>query len=333
MKRPIPLPVLALAAALLVLLPGAAPAATDAAAPGEELARPITLRGQVTVSEPLVRLGDLFHGAGDKAAVPVAYAPQPGSRAVFDARWLYRVARAHGLDWRPASIRERVVVERDSQVVGAEQIRERILTALDERGADTGDAEVDLDNRMLRLYLPLGASPELAVEDLAYDAGRGRFAAVLAVAGEGGGGQRVRVTGRVRRMAEVPVPARRIRPGEVISAGDLSWKRLASNRLQRDVVTSAEQLIGLTPRRGLREGVPVRASDVQRPRMIAKGELVTVTLSTANMTLTARGVALQDGSKGEAIRVSNLHSRQVIEAVVTGPGRVGVLGAGAPWRN
>ena len=77
---------------------GAEPPAKPPAKPG---ARPeahqddkVVLQDSVVVQSKLVRLGDLFSNTGAKAGITVAYAPAPGKRALFDARWLSRVARA-----------------------------------------------------------------------------------------------------------------------------------------------------------------------------------------------------------------------------------------------
>ena len=56
--------------------------------------------------------------------------------------------------------------------------------------------------------------------------------------------------------------------------------------------------------------------------MVNKGSLVTMTLTGPAMLLTARGRAQENGGKGDVIRITNTHSKQVVEAVVTGPGRV-----------
>jgi flagellar basal body P-ring formation protein FlgA len=46
------------------------------------------------------------------------------------------------------------------------------------------------------------------------------------------------------------------------------------------------------------------------------------------MLITARGRAIDDGAKGEVVRVQNTRSRKTIEATVAGPSRVtiGLLG-------
>ena len=103
-----------------VLLP-AAPAAggrystaVDSGNDSGKDAKKVLLKETVTVNSRRVYIGDLFRNAGNKADIAIAYAPRPGQRAIFDARWLYRVARAYNLDWRPLGNQDQVVVERKS---------------------------------------------------------------------------------------------------------------------------------------------------------------------------------------------------------------------------
>jgi len=286
-------------------------------------AAPVALRQSILVTGKLVRLGDLFSGTGDKAATPVAYAPDLGKRAVFDARWLYRVARAYKLDWRPTSMYTQAVVERESVMVPPGEIEDRILAALRDKGVDY-DVRVDLGNRRLRLYVPAAATASVAVEDLVYDRRAQRFSAVVVAPANHPEARRVRVTGRVYEVSEVPVLARRMLQGETISKQDLTWIKYPTRRLQRDVIFDAQHLIGMSPRRGMRAGVPVRTADVRRPLLIPRGSLVTMVLSRGPMLLTVQAKALEDGSRGDAIRVSNSMSHKVVEAIVIGAGKVTV---------
>lgn len=313
------LPIL-LALALSVLAPPAA------AAPAAEAA-PVTLRQSVTVSGGMVRLGDLFVPAGDKAEAAVAYAPAPGKRAIFDARWLYRVARAYGLNWRPLGIHEKAVVVRESIVIGRREIADHILAALVDKGVDA-DMQVELSNRMLRIHIPSDSTTTVAVEDVAYDPRTRRFIAIVAAPADDPAARRIRVTGRVHRVIDVPVLTRRVLAGEVIRERDVKWIAMRGDRLQRDTIQDPGALIGKSPRRGLRAGVPVRVSDVRLPVLVPRRSLVTITYRVRSMTLTARGRALEDGGAGDTVRVANIQSNTVVQAVVTGVNRVSVQPVG-----
>ncbi len=283
-------------------------------------------RPAIAVNSPTVRLGDLFQGAGDKADIVVAYAPQPGKRAVFDARWLSRAARRYGLAWQPVSLAERVGVERESLVIRREEIEDRILAALLDQGLSR-DMKVELANPMLRLHVAGDAGAKMEIEDLTYDARTRRFDAIVAAPAGSPSAQRVRLTGRAYSVIAVAVLKRPVAPGERIVAKDIEMVKMRAEQVQPDILVDGESLIGKAAKRGLRAGQPVHAGDVNRPVVVPKGSFVTILLKAPRMTLTAQGRAEVNGGLGETIRVTNTQSNKTIEAVVTGPGHVTVGGA------
>jgi len=284
---------------------------------------PVELNQNVTVDGPTVLLGDLFTNTGDKQTIPVAYAPRPGNRARYDATWLYRVARAYKLNWRPISTKVQSTIQRESLMVAKSDIIDALLVALIDNGADA-DMEIELSGRTGTIYVAAGPVPELIIEDLVYKQKSRRFSAVLAATVPGAGTERYRLTGRLNKVTEIPVFNRRILAKEIIGERDIIWKRVRADRLPRDTVMNLETLIGKTPLRGIKAGVPVRQSIVSSPILTPKGSLVTIILKLPRMTLTAKGKALQNGSEGDVIRVENKESKTVIEAEVIGSGKVAV---------
>lgn len=306
-----------LAFALGVFLGFAAPAAADEGLP--------VPREAATVTGNVVRLGDLFQNVGDKAPIAVAYAPNPGKRAYFDARWLARVAKRHGLAWQPISHDEYVMVERESVVVTRERIEDHIRRALGEHGLGD-DTKVELSNPMMRMHVAGegDGEPEITVEDIVYDGRTGRFNAIVAANLGRATVQRARISGRAFKVLRIPVPRRPFAGGEIIAKDDIDYVEMRAERVQPSVVVDAEGLIGKTAKRGLRAGVPVNHLDVARPVLVSKNSMVTMTLRSGRMMLTAQGKAMEDGAQGDTIRVANTHSKQTVEAVVVGAGRVAV---------
>jgi len=284
-------------------------------------AEPVTLNGSVAVNGSYVRLGDLFNNTGDKTDVVIAYAPAPGKQAVFDAGWLYRVAQKNRLSWRPLTPLDRAIVRRDSYVVTRQEIEEKILYLLREQG-ETGDMQVFLTNRLLRLHVADDNSTTVAIEDLALDRRTSRFSALVVAPAGNPAARRVRITGRVFEITEVPVLGRRLLAGTVIREGDVQWIKLRTDRIQRDTITDPKDLIGLEATHSLRAGKPIQVAQVRRPLMVTKGSLVTMMLTGPTMLLTARGHAQESGGKGDVIRITNTQSKQLVEALVTGPGTV-----------
>ena len=280
-------------------------------------AEPSMLNDSVMVRGSYVRLGDLFSNAGAHADAVVAYAPAPGKRAVFDANWLYRVAYRYKLPWRPLSLQDRAVVRRVSQVITREDIENRILAELRRRGY-TSDVRVVLGNSALRLHIAGDKPATMAVEDFTYDRRSKRFTGVVVAPAGDPAAPRVRVTGRIYEIAEIPVLARGIVANKVIGKGDIRWIKVRADRVQRGIVHDAKNLVGMVPRRSLRSGTPIRVADVRRPVMVTKGSITIIVLRVPGMLLTATGRAQEDGSKGDAIRVSNTRNNTVLEAVVVG---------------
>lgn len=289
------------------------------ASPAEQ----VVLRQSVTVDDKVILLGDLFSGAGEKAKVTVAYAPAPGKRAIFDSQWLYRVAHAYGLAWRPMSLQDQVTVQRASTAIGRGEIESHILEALANDGVSP-DAQVQLSNHTFRIYVAEGVNTRIGVEDMVFDPRTRRFTTVIVAAVEGSGVQRFRIAGQVFEVNEVPVVNRRVTPGEIIKDGDIETLSVRADHLPRNAIVEVDQLVGKSPKRTLRPGRPIAMGDVQAPILVPKRGLVTIVYQRPRMTLTAKGRAMEDGADGDVIRITNVQSNTVIEAIVTGPYTVAV---------
>ncbi|MEG3618361.1 flagellar basal body P-ring formation chaperone FlgA [Magnetovibrio sp. PR-2] len=310
-----------LALGLLLAAPMGQANAKDAkGAPAPEIDF-ITLNNHIVIQDGVIRLGDVFQNAGKYAERVVAYAPRPGTRSVFDARWLRRVAKAFKMDWRPGSAAERIVVERESQIVNKSEVEEILYERLIAEGADP-NARVQLSNRSFRLDLPVGEEYLLGIEQMNYDMSNSRFSAIL-IWGTGKD-ERRRVSGRMERMSEVPVLSSRLMKGDIISKHDLDWVSMPQSRLARNAVTDSSRIVGMAAKRAIAPGKPISSSDIRRPLAVTKGDLVTMVLSTPAMRLTVQGKALQSGSKGDTIRITNTQTRTVVEATVTGAGEARV---------
>jgi flagella basal body P-ring formation protein FlgA len=222
-----------------------------------------------------------------------------------------------------AATRDEAVAEATARLVSGEEVARLIAAALAGEDGDASALGVELADPLFALQLPGGAGA-VQVDEVASDPSKRRFAARLVITGDGGAARRQIVVGRIHRLARVPVLTRPIGRGEIITAADVDWTRLKDSRLGSNTIVDAEELIGLSARRALRAGTPVRASQVRKPVVVEKGSLVMLVLNRPGMALSARGRALEDGGRGESVRVSNLQSHMVVEGRVTGPGRVEV---------
>ncbi len=281
------------------------------------------LRTGVIVQGDHVVLGDLFDNAGDKASVKVAYSPPPGKQTTYDVYWLFKLARAHGLNWRPLNMRTRSTVKRESQIIERDEIEDELIAALRDKGVSQ-EIEIAFSNRRLSLHVAIDRPATVGVENLVYSRATGRFSAVVQAPAKDPTGQRVRVTGRVHELITVPVLTVRKGRNEIIGRADIEWLEMRKKRIRRDTILDAKLLIGKAARSLIREGRPITRRAVRRPVMVAKGSMVTINLASPFMRLTAQGRALRNGGRGDVIRVINTRSNKIIEARVDGPDNVSV---------
>ncbi|SLN77133.1 flagellar basal body P-ring formation chaperone FlgA [Oceanibacterium hippocampi] len=278
----------------------------------------VTLRHDAVVDGNQIRVGDVFDGAGAAEKLILSGAPRPGETVVFRPSSLVSYLHRNNLAWRPSPDLRRVVVRRAGNLVSSEAIVDEIRYAIEQQGHD-GSFDIQLSLRNFSLYVASDEMPTVAVRDLVYDAHRGQFQALIVAPATGEGGQRLRVSGRVFKSVEVPVLARQLSPGEVIAADDVRLVAVRESTVRRNTVLESDTLVGMAVKRPIRAGQPVRVGDLTTPKLVTKGELVSIRLRSGSLSLTASGIAQESGAAGDIIRVVNQQSRKTIQATVEGP--------------
>jgi flagella basal body P-ring formation protein FlgA len=142
--------------------------------------------------------------------------------------------------------------------------------------------------------------------------------------------ERARLTGRVVHLVKALVAARRLEPGDVITAADVRSTQVAARSLLGPAESDLSQVVGQTPKRTIVAGQPLERDNVGPPIMVPKGATVTLVLNTPNMSLTARGLALGSGGRGDTIEVMNPLTRAIVAARVSGAGSATIEPGSAP---
>lgn len=320
---------LAVLALGLVALPAAAQqsvARERVLAPAAALL-PVALQNVTLVQDREVRLGHLFAGVSDEKNSVVDHAPLPGERRIYTASHLQALAQRHGLDWRPNSPLDKVAIERASVIVPVEEIEREIRDALASQDRFE-DIDVDLFNRSVRLHIATDRPMSLRVEQLTYDKRSQRFQATVTAPADDPEAQSVQVTGRVYSLIDVPVLARAVLPGAVIQHSDIAWKKVRQVSLAGNIVAQPEEIVGAVTRRPLAANRPLRTTDLKPNLLTTRGDRVTIVATTANMRLTATGIAMQNGADGDLIQVTNTATKKIVQGRIIGPNLVEVVTRG-----
>ena len=282
-----------------------------------------TLRPFTQLDGAVVRLSDLFEGAGNR---PLGPGPALGGSITVEAPQLLAIARQFGVDWRPSSSGDRAVLERPGRPLPREEAMAALRMAL---GPAAADSELEMAAYTAPM-IPLSADARPSVSQLSVDPATGRFTALLTIEAGDGPPVQSRLSGRLQEMVELPVPRRRLMPGELITARDLQVVRVRAGGARGDFVRVREQALGQAVRRPVAPSQPIALADLGRPVLVQKGATIRVVLDSPGIALTAQGVATEPGGMGERVRVLNPASKALIEAEVIGLDAVRVLPGAVP---
>jgi flagella basal body P-ring formation protein FlgA len=286
------------------------------------------LKLQVQLDSGVIKVADLWTGAGAKGDMVVGPSPPPGRSIAIESSQLAYIARLYDVNWRPLSGAERTAVERAGRPLTREEVAEPIRRSLIEAGAAPNSA-VDLANFAATQVPPL-AFPSVSVEAIGYEQGSERFSANIAIASEGMATQRMRVAGRVTQMVSAVVANRRLNAGEVIVAADVRIARIPERRLANPVLSDLDLAVGQAPKRTMVAGQPLAAADLGPPVMISKGQTVVMTVEVPGLSMALQGLAMSPGGRDDIIQVMNPLSRAVVAARVTSPGRAVIAPGSSP---
>ncbi len=291
---------------------------------GSALASSIYLKNSSIVTGNVIRLGDIFGGLEKDADKVLGAAPQPGKDITLGARTLLRVALAMNLPWRPSGESEHIVLQRAATVIDEEMLKAAVVKYLEEEKIVRGSFDVQFTTSGNTMILPHNMPAVSEVADMSYSPGKNWFQVTLAAPSKDNPARRLQLTGAVRKIVELPVLKENIRNGDVIRKSDLEHIEMHAKEIQHDYLLAEDDLIGMTPRRMVMAGRPVREIELEAPRLVKRGDTVTILYEDGPLHLTAEGRAIRGGAKGDYIRVVNNSSSRTVEGIVTGARMVSV---------
>ena len=121
---------------------------------------------------------------------------------------------------------------------------------------------------------------------------------------------------------QILVLVRDVQRGEVITANDVEMQAQPQGRPLRGMDIDA--VVGMEAKRTLKTGQPVQATDIKAASVIRKGDPVAIVYTAPGVRLSVDGVAQNEASLGQPVRVLNSYSKRSIDAVATGHGEASV---------
>lgn len=285
---------------------------------GARKAEAAALKPKAVISGQMLTLGDIFDGLrSDQASYVLGPAPQPGQDMILNARTLLRIARAMELSWQPASTTDQIIIRREATIVNGAAIENATIAALQDNGIEDRFTLHFTGGQAPELVLPSHSAQHVEIIDIHIDRQNGLFSAIAVAPSAENPLAQMAISGQIEHLVTVPVLKKTLREGDMIGARDLDWIDISVHDVQPDLVLSAEELVGMTPRRMALAGQPLRLNDLQPPQLVSRGSTVTITYQDGPITLTAKGKALQSGAKDDLVRVVNIASNRTIEGFIS----------------
>jgi flagella basal body P-ring formation protein FlgA len=312
--------------ALALTCVAATAAAAEEAAPAPS-AMP-TLRRTVTVTDDLVRIGDLVDNAGDLADTPIFRSPDAGTTGSVPVQQVLEVLRPYRLYRVNTQGFTEIEVSRSGRRIEVAEIEARIARTFAGRYGlgDAKNLRVTLDGMVQPITVDASAGVDLNLIGASLDPRSGRFEIAFGLPGsEGTRRALLRLTGAVIETVETVVLTQAVARGEVIKAADVAIERRPKAEVSGEPIVAVTDAIGLAVRQAMRAGQPVQRAQLTKPELVRRDDNVTLVYEVPGIVLTTRGRANEAGALGDTISVTNSETKRVIQGVVSGPSRVTIV--------
>ena len=295
-----------------------------AAAPASE-ALSIVLKETADVAGAVVRLGDISVLEGVNAAqktklagLRIDSAPAPGKSVLIQTeRVVSRLAR-FGLS--PADYHltagGAVKVIRRSIEVPAETVRQAVRSYISSQSPWTaGQVKI----RKIRMSHPVHLPPgemRIQVQAPKHTDWLGAIPFSVKFWVKGQLVSKLTVPATIEVWSDVLMAAKPLGRGQPVTPDCIKIVRMNLSRAPANAILSKEQALGRRVNRSIAANSILRDDQIEIPPAVRRGDLVQVVAQSADMKISIKGVAKQDGARGDVIRVVNTRSKRIIYAQV-----------------
>ena len=193
--------------------------------------------------------------------------------------------------------------------VSAADILPTIEAALMARCA-SADVRVEIEKP--QVAITLDENGEARFDSVSYNPSSGRF--LIRAKSLSGGAPSV-IAGRASSPVRLPVLAQGIARDAVITENDIVWVETTGVNASL-YIGDPVALVGMSARRDLKPGQPLRSTDVAAPIAFKRGDIITMIIEAPGMRLSHRGIAMETGAIGDLVDVKNAASERIVKGIV-----------------
>lgn len=264
---------------------------------------------RVTVETDDVSLADLVDEAPEKwETVALGKAPGPGKERTLRRAWI--LSRARSVKAQDFLILpDEVVLVRPGREISREEVERAVQDALNTRLDPIEGVHVvsvglpgfvPLDDVAFSVHVPDGPLPSKTTV----------YIDVLS---------NEKIVGRAWARLEIFESSPVIRLTQQVKKGDVLLPEHLERDEGKDLANSVANLsdaVGKRLVRTLREGTPLKLSDIESMPLVEKGDAVKLVAIVGGITASTMGKTLESAALGEMIRVKNIDSGETLAGVL-----------------
>ena len=152
----------------------------------------------------------------------------------------------------------------------------------------------------------------------------GQMTFQVGISVDGEPARRISATASIEVLGKVVVTAKPLGRGEPIGPDDIKVVTMDLSRAPLKAVLDPREVSGGLADKAIAVNTVLRRDSIRFPPLVHRGDVVRVLAQSGALTISTRGLAKEDGGRGENIRLVNLRSRKNIHAKVIDSGTVQV---------
>jgi flagella basal body P-ring formation protein FlgA len=295
-------------------------------AAGDDVIAVPVLRANVTVADEVVRIGDVIDNAGSAAQIAIYRAPDLGTTGSLPTAQILTALQAHqviGVDTKDIKA---VSVTRLSRAIDTKEIQSQVAHALEHRSGlgEAANLSLTFDRDLQDVQLDASYSGDIHPIATRYEQRNGRFDVSFEIGSENNARPtKLRFTGTAIETVDAAVLTRDVQRNDVLKSSDVIVERRPKLEIGGDAAVR-DLVVGMQMRRAIRAGQALRVADLAKPDLVQRDDNVTLIYESSGLYLTIRGKAMDSGTEGDVVSVTNLQSKRVVSGVVIGRGQVAI---------
>ena len=308
---------------LLFLLSSGTAFSKRSTPPDEQLIK-IFLPQSSVINSNEYRLGEISQIEGEDVLLlekisktVIGRSPLPGRKLTVTRSLILSRLRSHKINVKrfvfPGS--ESSIIQRAALKVTGKDIDQVVLKHIGEANKN-GDLKPRLLAKTRDIFLPRGQVSYVITSKGKYKKEGGYRNYEVEFSIDGKAVRIVTVRTYLKLYKEVFIARDTIRRNQIIEESDLLKVRKNVDRMPREYVTDKNQLIGKISNRTINPSEAISGNIVSAPPLVKSGDRLQIVFDTPFLRLSAPGISMAKGRKGERIPVKNLESKIVVFATV-----------------